>query len=222
MSLDYDPAVNIRHWPTPMSRYGKNPYGENLYRIVAAASVKHLVGGEWPDGSRCYRWATRYPGVKTFWILERWGMPAMSKREWDDMRDPFSGWPILGPYPSRGEYQLAFEFDQGVQADNLDQLIALLERKRLRSYQDHRDAVMRDYDAEGREMRSAADAEIRDAVTAFGMAPVSSRMVSRGSKTRADLKTAEELGLPVPRLNRLRNPKDLRGLDMTSTLLAGA
>ena len=47
---EYDPQLNLRHFPTlPMAVYGLNQYGENLYRVVFAESRRHLIGGQWRD-----------------------------------------------------------------------------------------------------------------------------------------------------------------------------
>lgn len=229
--LEYDPKTSIQHWPTPMAKYGQNLYGDNLYRIVLASSVRHLVGGQWDDGSRCYHWRPRYPNVRAAWILERWSQPTISRREWESYEDPLSGWPLLGPYPSRGEYELAFEFDHGVDADSLDNIVAAVERKRYRSFQDDRDQIANEREAEQKAFRSARDAEIRDAFTAFGVTPkpISSLTgVFRGTKTMPELLTAEECGLPVPNAPARRKPItarktfDVRDAQVTSTLLAGA
>lgn len=62
------------HHPTPMGRFGLNPFGAPMWRIVYADSVKHLVGGKWPDGHEEYRLARAYtgPGAKGKWVLESW------------------------------------------------------------------------------------------------------------------------------------------------------
>ena len=64
----------VTHHPTPMARFGLNPQGEPMWRIVFADSVKRLVGGKWPDGREEYRLARAYtgPGAKGKWVLESW------------------------------------------------------------------------------------------------------------------------------------------------------
>ena len=217
MSFEYDPATDLRHWPTPMKRFGVNPYGENLYRIVLTTSRRHLVGGCWPDGEVAYHWVQKYRMVKAAWILERWNSPLeftrMSKTQWDTtMIDPVSGWLLLGPYPARGEYDLAWEFDQGVAADSLDNIIGALERGRSRSFQDCRDTVAAEYAQEDKDQRRESGAEIRDCLRAFGNAPISAGRFGRGTKTAPELRSAEELGLPVP---QQRRPANLPGLTST-------
>ena len=62
------------HHPTPMARFGLNPHGAPMWRIVFADSVRRLVGGRWPDGHEEYRMARVYtgPGAKNKWVLESW------------------------------------------------------------------------------------------------------------------------------------------------------
>ena len=228
MILEYDPAVNLRHYPLPMRKYGLNPYGEPLYRIVFKDTRYHLVGGFWWDtGETAYHWVPKYDQVKSPWILERWYTASeftrMSQSQWDStMVDPISGWLTLGPYPSRGEYDLAWEFQGGLEisSSDVDRIVGAVEVGRRRSFQEVRDANSAEYEKEDRDTRASAESEIRDAVRPFGMAPISSLTgVARGSKTLPEMKTAEELGLPVPRMGG-RASKNARGFDYRSSLSA--
>jgi hypothetical protein len=213
-----------------MRKFGVNLYGDPLYRIVLASSVMHLVGGQWPDGTRAYRWVPRYRNPRSQWILEAWAPARISQREWDSYADPITGWPLLGPYPSRGEYECAWEFDKGVDADNLETIIGAIEKGRNRSFQDVRDFAAKEYAQEQSAMRSARDAEIRDSFTAFGVLPKafsSMSGVSRGTKTLPELRSANELGLPIPGArpktsNRIghRRQFDVRDAEVTSSFLS--
>ena len=233
MSLQYDPKSDLRHWPTPMAKYGQNPYGENLYRIVLRDSRRHLVGGTWPDGSTGYEWVPKYRKVSSPWVLERWytswEFTKMSRSMWDlTMKDPQSGWLLLGPYPDRGEYDLVWEFDHGVDSDNLDQIIAACERARSRSFEDVRAAHKAEYEQEERDQKREAQAEIRDAMMAFGTRPMVSSRLARGFKTAPLMRSAEELGLRTPRpMTQSKRPIsnrktfDLREMPARNTLMAG-
>jgi hypothetical protein len=220
MELEYDPVLNLRHYPMPMARFGTSPFGENLYRIVFTASRRHLVGRQWSDGHIGYHWRPKYRAVKAAWILERWSPEKLSKREWDrTMVDPFSGLLLFGPYPARGDYELAWEFDHGVEADSLDNLIAAVERGRSRSFEDLRTFHKAEYETEERDFKREAEAEVRDAVTAFGNAPVSSSRLMRGSKTAPEMRfSARDLGM-----RGVRGPaqRKLRGMEMKSAMFAG-
>ena len=220
--MEYDPVTSLRHFPMPLSHHGLNPYGEPLYRIVFTESRRHLVGGCWPDGEVGYHWVPTYRQIKAFWVLERWKscleFAGMSQKQWDrTMIDPVSGWLLLGPYPSRGEYDLAYEFDAPPTVGLVEKLAGALERGRLRSFQDIRDPHAREYEAEERETRQSGRDEMRDSRLAFGMSAFSSLTgVARGIKTMPAPISAEQAGLPIPR------PRgDPKRLEATSTLIAG-
>ena len=225
-----DGAPIIQSHPTPMGRFGKNPFQENLYRIVLAPSVARLIGGEWPDGSRGYRWSVPLSYRSKGWILESWDWCRVSPREWESSVDPFSGWPVNGPYPTRGEYYLSWEFDRGVESDSLEKIIGAIERGRRRSFEEVRQFHKTEYEYEERNRLREQDAENRDGFTAFGVTPkpISSRLVSRGTKTMPELKSANELGLPIPRAVPLvdarkgnRRTLDLRDTKIRSAFIAG-
>lgn len=226
-----DAAPQIQHYPMPMKRFGLNPFGELRYRIVLATSVTQLVGGQWPDGSRGYRWSVPLSYRDKGWILETWDWCRMTQREWDSMIEPFSGWPVRGPYPSRGEHYLSWEFERGlgIWASDVERIIGAIEKGRHRSFQETRQNAMNEYQAEEKQYKQAASDEIRDACTAFGVAPMSSLTgVSRGTKTAPELRSAQELGLPIPGQRPKRKPSttgrrtfDMRDAEVTSTLLTG-
>lgn len=223
--FEYDPVTSLKHYPVPMAKYGKNLFGDPLYRIVLASSRYKLVGGCWPDGEFGYHWIPAYRQIDG-WILERWQMPI--KSQWEAVVEPISGWPVNGPYPARGEYYLAWHFDQGVDQDNLETLIGAIERGRNRSIQDLDDFNRGEYDAETREMRQNARDDIRDGFTAFGGRAFASSRVARGMKTRDPLMTAEQAGLPIPRPipahsrpAGLRRTQDVRDIQVRTNLSAG-
>jgi hypothetical protein len=200
--FEYDPVTSLKHWPEPMARFGKNPHGENLYRIILASSRRHLIGGRWRDGSLGYHWVETYDSETSLWVLERWNTPfefaKCTRFVWDTtLVDPDSGWPLMGPYPDRGEYAKAFEFKKGVDVAGLDAIIGAIEKGRERSFGQIRQAHAAEYEYEERDSRAQAEAEVRDAVTAFGNSAFSAGRHGRGTKTEPNLRSAEELGLPL-------------------------
>jgi len=109
-----------------MARFGQNPYGDNLYRIVFAPSRRYLVYGEWPNGERKATWLPKYPEVGDSWVLERWLTPFEYARctpeEWNRELT------VLGPYPDRGEYEICHKFNRVVpQDENITKLVELIE-----------------------------------------------------------------------------------------------
>ena len=195
--FEYDPVSSLRHFPLSLDRFGKNVYGEPLYRIVWGPSRRYLVCGEWPDGSNCARWAVKYKQCGENWILEGW-MSAQrfaqcSRQQWE--RDKLS----LGPWPERGEYEIVEPF-YGVQpSDSLVEKLINWSRagsERIspsETFTFNRDDAMREL----AEKENIAQAMLRNALPAFGPRPFAGAHVSRGEKTRPILHSAEELGLPM-------------------------
>lgn len=74
-----------------LARFGNNPHGQPLYRVVRADSRMQWSVGEFRP---------KYPKYKTFWIIETWCHPDKygSESEWEE-----SG--VLGPYPRQGDYE---------------------------------------------------------------------------------------------------------------------
>lgn len=189
--LEYDPTTNLRHWPAPMARFGTNPYGDPLYRIIFAPSRRNLAGDE--SG---FRWIPTYRRLGDVWVLERWHSPEqfcrMSRERWD--REML----ILGPYPDRGEYAHVHTFFPVLPDHcNLDKLITWIEAGQKTSYQDNHDAIREHYDHETKARQSTVEAMTRDLYPAFGATAMSSAKVSRGTKHLPNLKSANELGLPT-------------------------
>lgn len=89
------------------SRYGRNPFGENLYRVVYLPDRVFCNGGYWTEhGLFQYLRQHRY-GVKPTWGLERW-VPAKafgSSDTWAE-RTMVNGEGKLeqGSFPMRGSY----------------------------------------------------------------------------------------------------------------------
>lgn len=202
--LKYDPVTDLRHYPISLTKYGLNPYGQPLFRIVFAESRRNLVGGKWPDGSIEYRWEPTYDQVKEPWVMEKWlsawDFTLCTKRTWDLTHvDPASGWLLLGPYPDRGEYQHCHTFTAAVADCNIDKLVMWINEGRNRSWQDNRDANKKQYEAEEKETRQMIRDVSEERMPAFLDKPMSGR-VSRGSKTAKIMLTADQVRLPGGRM----------------------
>jgi len=144
------------HYPAPMAKYGLNPFGQPLWRIVFADSVKRLVGGKWADGAEEYRLAKVYtgPAAKGRWVLESWisaeEHTGCTAQEYP-LRFQSPGCSITiqsEPYPHEGTYVERHIFTLG-EPTGIEQLIAkwqaergvgFAERRRLRQ-------ELMDYDA---------------------------------------------------------------------------
>lgn len=190
MALEYDPVANLQHWPASLQRFGNNPYGQPLYRIIFAPSRRNLAG----DFSG-FHWIPTYRRLGAVWVLERW------RSAWDFAQMPRERWDremlILGPYPERGEYDHCHTFFPVLPADaNLDKLISWIEEGKKRSWQDNLDACKAEYEQETKDQRNMQEAILHGAYPAFGANAMVGGAVSRGTKTRPIIKTAEEIGLP--------------------------
>ena len=190
-----DPSGSLKHFPIPMQRFGLNSFGENLYRIVLASSRRNLVFGRWNGtGTGRAKWVQTYPQIGNEWILEKWldaftfaGPPSA----WDD---------ILGPYPTRGEYQMCGNTSFEPEHTNVEKLISLITAGDRHSWAEKLAACRKQAENLEREKSELRKAIILDALPAFGHAPFSQPSTGRGGavKTSPVLRSANELGLPVP------------------------
>ena len=195
--LEYDPVASLQHFPVQLSQFGENPYGGPLYRVVSSPSRRYLVCGEWPDGSRCFRWANNYH-VGNRWVLEGWqsalDFSPAGREDWDLKQAA-----TLGPWPERGEYTLIEVFYDTPTLGLIEKLISMSRYGHEHyKYTDHvnfqRDAAIR----ETAMKRDMADALLKDRLPAYGVRAMSGGRFGRRSRSEdADLKSAEELGLPT-------------------------
>jgi hypothetical protein len=195
--LNYDPVSTLRHYPIAMSRFGLNPHGECLYRIVFAPSRRYLVVGQWPDGSECAHWIVKHKNVGDSWIMEKWitaeEFHPPGKEDWD------ANMLSLGPWPSRGEYELCHVFPPHATPvdSNIEKLISWIEAGKGITLQENMNYHRQQDEAERDANRKLAEDLIRNRLPAFGSRPFAARGGTRGTKTAKILKTAEELGLPT-------------------------
>src|SRR5713101_5757686 len=101
---------------------GKNRFGDTNYRASWSSTRTEIVGGEWEDYSESGIWirtvieTRRVPKYWTHpdrWILEKWLPPEEygSPESWHQQTTEYLGGQAvaqLGPYPERGDYELAF------------------------------------------------------------------------------------------------------------------
>lgn len=172
----------------PMVRFGVNPFGENLYRVVFAPSRYSLAGGT-------YR--PTYRSLGAVWVLERWytgeEFAKCSKARWDmEYID------LLGPWPARGEYFHAHTFSLSPSDANIEKLIMWIEESRKRRPVENRIACRQEYEAEERTSDANMSDLIRDALPAYGIRPMVGAHVRRGTKTPPIVLSADQTGLPIP------------------------
>lgn len=200
-----DPAGCLQHYPLPMERFGLNPFGENLYRLVLGSTRRSLVFGKWNEsGAPRARYCQTYPQIPAGeWILEKWlsafDFTGVTAARWN--LDPELN--ALGPYPSRGEYQMIGNtgfnpMDLGT--SGIEKLISLVTAGDRHSWAEKLAACRNAADQLEAEKKSLREAIIRDALPAFGHAAFSQLSTGSGGmgKSSPVLRSANDLGLPVP------------------------
>jgi hypothetical protein len=119
---------------------GRNRFGEANYRAVWGWSRLTWIGGRWEDRDAHgvllrerieLRREPKYHAVNR-WHIERWCPPEMygSPEDWRAQTLEIEGAqsiPALGPYPSRGEYELAFTLE-GAEGEFVQLTPAIVER----------------------------------------------------------------------------------------------
>ncbi len=220
MPDNYDPAVNLRMHPgLNMHLYGLNPYQEHIYRVVFAPSRRTLVCGDHGSGYTEARWMPEYGHIGDLWVMEKWlsgiEIEPRGKAAWDRERS------INGPYPERGDYFWCHTFETCTPDEaNLAKLVSWINEGKNRPYGEVRAACENKYNQETKSTESMQDSLIRDALPAFGMAPLVGYGGGRGTKTATIIRSANELGLPL-KTGRTHNPEEtvLMQLDNPSELL---
>jgi hypothetical protein len=217
--LDYDPVTSVQHFPMDMSRFGKTPYGGALYRIVFAKSRRELICGVWPDGSNCAQWLVKYEQFtrrfdrisgkwigKDCWVLEQWMPPQVSREIWD------SQYLILGPYPSRGDYEFMHAFlEAPPTVAQVEKLITWSRYGREHNSANDLTVYRRSQLEAAQKTKDETTSDmIRERLPAFGHLPMAAHGGSRGDKTWKPVRTAEELGLPTT--GGMRTGKHVRQL----------
>jgi hypothetical protein len=186
----YDPKTSLIHYSHPMSRYGLNPYGDPMYRIVLNGSRRNMLGGiDGKTGVVGYHWAVTYDRIPmNSWILEKWLSPSeftdLSKEQWDlEYRDPVTGLLLLGPFPDRGDYQLVISIaPEDIVDFNIEKLIQWQQMGRDHTLGERIDALARQYAAEEKAKDEILEGTLREKLPAFGVRPIFSSKVRRGSE----------------------------------------
>jgi hypothetical protein len=199
-----DPANSLQHYPMPMARFGLNPFGENRFRIILAASRRSLVYGQWNGaGTPRAKWVQTYPHLSATetYVLEEWVdaftfTGGVTAEQWNSD----SQLNILGPYPHRGEYQMCGNTGFDPAQTNIEKLIRLVHASDRYSWSEKLVAARNQATKEEIERKHLRESIIRDALPAFGHAPFSQLSTGRGGapKTSPVIRSANELGLPIP------------------------
>jgi len=152
------------HYAKLLERFGRNPYGQNIYRLIWAPSRMRIFGGYWNDtGKREYRLVQKY-GPTPQWALEVW-RPAtiyFSPEIWNRQTVSADGFLTCGPFPVHGEYECLNKFsaknadDGGILPEPGLVLYLVMEQRLLRAFSEsQRKAVYEDEAAKGERSQDA-------------------------------------------------------------------
>ncbi len=193
--MDYDPKLNLQHWPTPMSRFGQLENGDNRYRIVFAPSRRRLVYALDRTGMKHTQWKLKYPmeSRRRSWIMEAWMTPFEFCGMTADRYAAEYG-TIIDP---QGEYDLCHEFETCNPGNaNLDKLIQWIEMGKKRRAVENQIAVRDELEREDAATHDFVFESYREKMSAFGNAPVSGYGGGSGTKTREFNVSANQIRLP--------------------------
>jgi len=192
----YDPISHLQHWGNSkesLSKFGLNPFGENMWRVVYAPSRRSMVR----QSAKRHIWMRTYPQAGVAWVLEKWKSAwefAGSRATWES-----SGIGVLGEYPSRGEYEHSHTFYPGpASLGHIERMIALTEAGPARfSANENKNAIRAEMDKQKISDQKYWHDRLMERTHAFGTAPFSAAGGSRGSKTRDFKIAAQQTGLPT-------------------------
>ena len=221
--------------PTPsfcaemLSKFGQNPYGENIYRVVWSETQFETVGGTWCDRLRLnepshfeqvgnfvresnptvaeipeYRRVAKYPGVQR-WILEKWLAPSYSREDWYSLfMEPSSGLCYLGPYPETGDFHHCYSLERHGQFMPLTIAVVeyycrLIEAGKEYSVWQRKQAQEERMKREKRAWENRFDAMFDDAQPAFGVSRATSVTPYRVSPENVQLASVDKLPDWLPR-----------------------
>lgn len=189
-------------YPMSMARYGLNPHGEPVYRVVFAPSVKKLVGGKFADGFIGYRVRKSYPHLGACWALEKWLSPFEATRMTEAQynaryTDPETGLLYTGPYPQRGTYFLCEALSCTPGDANFDKLIAWIEQGKKNDPARNRQAIVEDLERRERYEAQQRFDRCKELLPAAGIRPANFAGNPKKNKSAPVMRSANELGLPV-------------------------
>lgn len=159
---------------------GVNVYGEPNYRVVWGWSRLAEIGGrfEVDDEGRKWSWIgqkvePKYGAALDNWHVEKWmpadsfGSPESWERNYTTRVDGVQVH-LLGPYPSRGDYESIVTLPPiSLNASACDAVAALVDRSRSLSRADRKKVITSKLDAKDRDWDREADAILDDAMPAF-------------------------------------------------------
>ena len=176
-----------------LAKFGANPYGENLWRVVWPSSREFLFK---PEGETQFRWLPLYAGLKCY-ILERWLTP------WQFAKCGPEVWNLqhsrLGPYPSRGVYfGPCWKFQSGYPAlGAVETIINLIRKGEQYSDFERAQAIIQAQQREDVLAQTAAKEVILDSLPLSITSGKLSNRFYADAENVPERYSAQQVGLPV-------------------------
>lgn len=188
-------------YPMPMARFGVNPYGEPLYRLVYAPSVKKMVGGKFPDGYIGYRARPAYRHIGPHWIIEKWisaiELTRMTEEQYRSAYvDKETGLFPTGPYPHRGIYHYCETLSCNPAEANIDKLVMWLDHSKYVDPAANQRQLLEDIDKADKDDAAHRLDWARDKNRASGIRAANFGGMVKAQKSYPMEKSANSLGLP--------------------------
>jgi len=192
----------LQLYPVPMARFGLNPFGENLFRIVLAQTRKALGESDMAaalegrmTGRSKMTWQPIY--MHKGWTLEMWQdgftITGCTQAQWK--RD---GAQYLGPYPDRGDYRMVGNSSFDPAQTNIEKLIQLIVAGSNFSWAERLKACRVNAEYAENTAKKLREDIINDAQSFRGTEALVGFGGHRGTKTAPVLRSANELRLPRP------------------------
>jgi hypothetical protein len=193
-----------------LARYGLTPFGDPVFRVVYAPSVKKIVGGRAKNGRVGYFVRPAYRHLSG-WIIEKWisafdlthqTEAQYNATEFDEILKVFP----TGPYPHRGVYHFCEELSCHPAQANFDKLTSWIVKAKYNRPQDNMRALMKTMEQKEKAEADERFDRCKELLPAFGIRATSYRNHVKATKSAPIMKSANELGLPVrgPRVQEVR------------------
>ena len=203
-----DAAPPILYPVIPMAKYGLNPHGANMYRLIWAPSRRIVVHNHItnaPKTIQCYM--PPFRPIGEYWVIESWKScfeyaGAVTEDQWN--ANPSLN--CMGPYPRQGVYEHRETLSCDPSQASIDKLITWLEQSHPR---ENAAFVEKQLDDDLNDRKSKRDALTRSSMRPWGAESYAAAGGGRNSKTYPIVKSREELGLPdqgVTKAMRVKKP----------------
>lgn len=195
-----------------LSAGGINRFGEPNFRVVWGEDRETWIGGEWVDTddsgnelrrvAECRKVPKYVPNDR--WYLEKWMPPEHygSPEAWDKYQVEVvdgESIPALGPYPSRGEYEMCYclqhdgEFAP-LEPAAIEEIVRMIRTGEAASRADNRAAIFRKEEKRAKDYDNFCMDVLNDdnAFARSGHIYVPRKLVSRAPRKQAESLTPQE------------------------------